>query len=555
MTSKKIVIVLLCVFLLAGAVFFGVLTLNNLKVNQVAVEIPVQDNFPTVPTTTGDDKPLDTTTARVLTNADVVWLAAPVKLGDLKLVGYASTTDPIGLPDKEYYKVATVKNGGEIINEFIQPNNPGDRLIMRFQKTPAGKYFLLSKNSEWQGNETDMINNAATDPATNLSSLVAPEKITLSNIVFTKQEWSDKMPLAWNELKKIGSTANGDFYKVLTPTGHNLAFAKYVLRLPDSTAVHYNMPYDFLASDNSLIATFNNESQDFKAKKFTATMSQGCSISAPLIVQSDLTGRLTSIGTTKSGDVLYLPKEADDELYKAIFDDYKIGRTGTTTYDGQPVLTYEELVAKKPVVVWRDALGDYHVFYDNNYGHLAECGKPVIYLYPEVKTEVRVQVGANVRLSEPNYGAGWQVVAYPSGKIINSDGAVYENLYWEGKGQGDYPAITSGRVVKGENIEAELRHDLAALGLNKNESEDFMEFWLAKMPKSPYIRLTWLDTAEMNELAPLYISPRPETVARVFLDFSGQDAAETNLKPQQLKSFARIGFTVVEWGGLLIGGK
>lgn len=561
MILKKIVIIMICVFLLAGSAFLAILTLNNLKADK-AVNPSVEDGFPTVPKA-GNDKPIDQTMAKVIYDSDVDWLAAPMKLGNLKLVDYASTTDPTGLPDREYYKVATVKNGGEIINEFIQPNNPGGKLIIRFHKTPQAKYFLISKNSELAGNELELVNRAAVDSMSNLSSLVAPKKITLSGITFTQKEWSNKMPLDWNNqeelstnrLEKIGRTASGDFYKKLTATDHNLFFAEYVLRLPDSTVMYYDLPLSFLADDNSLIATFNSASQDFKAKKFNAAMSKGCSTPSALIATTDLTGRLTSIGATVNDGALYAPIDANDELYKAIFDDYKIGRTGTVDYDGQPILTYEELVAKKPVVVWRDALGDWHIFYDNNYGHLAECGKPVIYLYPENEIEVKVQVGADIRISEPNYGNGWLVTANPDGKIINSDGAVYENLYWEGLGRGEYPTITSGRIVKGENIDVELRHDLAALGLNKNETEDFMEFWPEKMPATPYIRLTWLTTDEMNALAPLYISPRPDTVARVFLDFAGQDTAETDLAPQKLESFKRNGFTVVEWGGLLIGGK
>ena len=75
------------------------------------------------------------------------------------------------------------------------------------------------------------------------------------------------------------------------------------------------------------------------------------------------------------------------------------------------------------------------------------------------------------------------------------------------------------------------------------------------MPIVPYIRVTWLTTGQIDALAPLYISPRPETVARVFLDFAGQNTAETDLAPQKLGGFTREGFTVVEWGGLLISGK
>lgn len=548
MILKKIVIILLVIFLLAGSAFLVVLTLNNLKADKTAVNPPAEDGFPTVPKA-GNDKPIDQTMARVIYDSDVEWLDRPVKLGDLKLVDYVSTTDPTGLPDREYYRVATVKNGGEIIDEFIQPNNPGGKQIMRFQKTAQGKYFLIKKNSEFS--DSELVNNTAVDSLSVLSSLNAPKRITVSRITFTQKEWSNKMPLDWEKLEKIGSTANGNFYKKLTATDHNLFFAEYVLKLPDSTARYYDLPLAFLADDNSLIATFNGDSQDFKTKRFNTAMSKGCSTPSALVATADLTDRLISIGATANGAILYAPKDANDELYKAIFDDYKIGRTGTTTFDGQPVLTYEELVAKKPVMVWRDAFGDYHVFYDNNYGRLAECGKPVIYLYPEIETKVKVQVGANVRASEPNYGGGWQVTANSDGKIINGDGAIYENLYWEGLGRGSYPSITTGRVVSGANIEAELSHDLAALGLNEKEAADFREFWLSRMPKTPYIRLTWLTTAEMNILAPLYISPRPDTVARVFLDYAGQETVETDLAPQKLEGFKRNGFTVVEWGGLL----
>jgi len=72
------------------------------------------------------------------------------------------------------------------------------------------------------------------------------------------------------------------------------------------------------------------------------------------------------------------------------------------------------------------------------------------------------------------------------------------------------------------------------------------------MPATPYIRLSWLGTEEMNQLAPLHIFPKPNTLIRIFLDFAGQNTPEANIKPQNLSGISREGFTVVEWGGLLI---
>jgi hypothetical protein len=549
MTSKKIAIYSLVVFLLAGSIILGVLTWTNLQTKTI------QNNSPVVATSTTNINIATTTPTQATSTAEFQWLNEPIKLSDLKLIAYATyngAEEEIGA--ESYYKVANTIDGGEIINAFLPPEGPSVNLVIRFKKTADGKYFLIKKNSDYEDG-SNLVSKVTIDSTTNIEALNAPAKILINNITFTTREWSDKMPADWSKLKIISTTPYGDFYKKLTADDYNLYFAQYVLKLPDSTAMYYDMPYNFVADDNSLIATFNNENKEFKTKRISTTIFKNCSMLGTVISTDNLADRLSVIGETTSSGALYAPKNVDDELFKAVYAVYKIGRDGATDYAGNKVLSYEEFVAKKPVVVWRDLLGDYHVFYDSDYGALAECGKPVIYLYPENKSEVKVKVGAKVRISEPNYGDGWKVTANPDGKIINSDGLAYENLYWEGKGYGYYPVITKGRVVKQVNIETELLSDLAALGLNKKETVDFMEFWLPKMPKTPYIRLTWLDTAEMNALAPLTISPRPDTVKRVFLDFSGQTTEATDLALQQLKGFARNGFTVVEWGGLLLGNK
>ena len=101
-----------------------------------------------------------------------------------------------------------------------------------------------------------------------------------------------------------------------------------------------------------------------------------------------------------------------------------------------------------------------------------------------------------------------------------------------------------------EELEQSLNDHLARLGLNEKESAEFLEFWLSKMPNTPYVRLTWFGTRQMNELAPLTITPKPDTMIRVFLDFEGLEQ-ESVIEPQRLSSIPRKGFTLVEWGGIL----
>ncbi len=47
---------------------------------------------------------------------------------------------------------------------------------------------------------------------------------------------------------------------------------------------------------------------------------------------------------------------------------------------------------------------------------------------------------------------------------------------------------------------------------------------------------------------PLNITPEPETLIRVFMEFKGLDKNVT-INEQELNKVERNGYTVVEWGG------
>ena len=70
------------------------------------------------------------------------------------------------------------------------------------------------------------------------------------------------------------------------------------------------------------------------------------------------------------------------------------------------------------------------------------------------------------------------------------------------------------------------------------------------MPSTPYVRVTWFGKSQMDQLAPLIIIPKPDTVIRIFMDFEGLERP-ISIPPQRLGAPTRRGFTVVEWGGLL----
>lgn len=176
--------------------------------------------------------------------------------------------------------------------------------------------------------------------------------------------------------------------------------------------------------------------------------------------------------------------------------------------------------------------------------------KPVIYLYPEDVTDVNVRVkfqNGHFTCTYPDYGDGWDVTAYPDGKIINkADGDEYSYLYWEGEGEIEYD-FSTGFVVKREDTAEFLKEKLSYMGLLPKEYNEFIVYWLPILQQNEY-NLISFQTDNYDNAAKLEISPKPDSMLRVFMAFKAADE-NTTVKKQQLSKFERTGFSVVEWGG------
>ena len=106
-------------------------------------------------------------------------------------------------------------------------------------------------------------------------------------------------------------------------------------------------------------------------------------------------------------------------------------------------------------------------------------------------------------------------------------------------------------MVARNNVEATFKSKLAQLGLNEKEIGDFNDFWLPIVTKSPYALISFVPQDEWSKAAPLAISPAPQTVIRVFMDWKPL-SEPISIAPQTLPPTpVRTGFTAVEWGGLL----
>ena len=174
--------------------------------------------------------------------------------------------------------------------------------------------------------------------------------------------------------------------------------------------------------------------------------------------------------------------------------------------------------------------------------------KPVIYLYPETETRVTVKLDlpGELTCAYPAYDGGWTVTAAPDGTLTDEHGQTYNYLYWEGEGTEAYD-FSKGFCVAGSDTAAFLEDALDRLGLTRREANEFLVYWLPRMQDNPYNLIAFQQEA-YTESAKLTVSPRPDSVLRVFMAWKPL-ARPVDVPAQILPGFERRGFTLVEWGG------
>ena len=204
---------------------------------------------------------------------------------------------------------------------------------------------------------------------------------------------------------------------------------------------------------------------------------------------------------------------------------------------------------------------DYSDGYDEGYEQAQDMDgnikKPIIYIYPEEPTDVKMELSLkneeltcvypkNKTLTDNSIE--WNVRASEDGTLKDYDtGLDLYSLYWEPNGESSVD-FSTGSCVKGEETSEFLNDRLRALGLNAKETEEFIVYWLPKMESNKY-NLISFDTESYTENAELSLTPEPDSLIRVFMSFKGSDKF-IKLQEQDLGSTpSREGYTVVEWGG------
>lgn len=173
--------------------------------------------------------------------------------------------------------------------------------------------------------------------------------------------------------------------------------------------------------------------------------------------------------------------------------------------------------------------------------------KPAIYFYPQKKSAVSVSLRINGSITKtvPSYSEGWNIIANPNGMIEGG----YDYLFYEA----DLKKISlpkEGWVVEYQELNHWFDINLAKLGLNAKEKQQFKEYWMKELPSSPYYKIQLLDMKFLSDNMGLNIHPKPDTLIRLNFYFTPLKQLEKINEPY-IKTPDRKGFTVVEWGGIL----
>jgi len=510
----------------------------------------------------------------------VEWYPSPKIIGTPKI--YTESTD-FGAKTWEVGKIISGANSGnKIILMAFQPEGPGGFTLARFMLDKEGKLNIFDEYS----NALTVENNDSID--TNVINNypvfgVAINSLEYPGVLYTpkgeKMLKVDDFPVGGlsdeheniffsNDLLKKAFTdpVYGEFFttdqaKINEDNSYSV-YGKYgfYVKAPDGTFKVYSLEENILGPNDVADVVWNDGQKN--TSKFTNVGPTGCGASKYTdVVDAEVKlADLVASGKNAAGETIYEYKDRNEKYLKDFYDE-----------DVNYLKNYPELVSEKKFTkgMTYDQFVNAHVvfFHQDSFGRLVRfinmdfkadpggCGKPVIYLYPEKTENVSVKVSptGGMTKSEPDYGVGWNVIADSMSRIKNfADGKTYPYLFWEGKSNEIYDISRFGFVASREELENLLDDKLAKLGLISKEIADFKEFWLPKMlvEEKPYYFVTFVPQSKIDKMAPLEISPRPDTTIRVMMDYKGLDE-KIEATGYEIKTPERKGFTAVEWGGML----
>jgi len=176
--------------------------------------------------------------------------------------------------------------------------------------------------------------------------------------------------------------------------------------------------------------------------------------------------------------------------------------------------------------------------------------KPVLYLYPEETTNVKISFEHPEYLTTtyPKFNKSWEVEAHSNGDLYDKSGKYYYGLYWDEVRYNEVD-FREGFYVEDKDAIKFLEEKLDIIGLSDRERNEFIMYWLPIL-ESNKKNLVYFELTNERELGnKLIIEPKPDSILRVSIHIKKVNN-KVNIREQKLSKFDRFGFSVIEWGGM-----
>lgn len=180
--------------------------------------------------------------------------------------------------------------------------------------------------------------------------------------------------------------------------------------------------------------------------------------------------------------------------------------------------------------------------------------KPIIYLYPEQQEQINVtlKVEGKIIADYPKYDENiswWNITAFPDWKVIQN-WKEYSYLFWEAEFDNNDWDLSRWFIVEWKDSREFLEEKLSYMWLTPKEYNEFIVYWYPQMMNNKY-NLIYFAGEDYDTRAPLEITPKPDSILRVFMVIKPLDQ-KLEIEEQKLEKFNRKWFSVIEWWGTIL---
>ena len=178
--------------------------------------------------------------------------------------------------------------------------------------------------------------------------------------------------------------------------------------------------------------------------------------------------------------------------------------------------------------------------------------KPNIYIYSDTPKNVTVtfQKPELLTISIPEYLEQWTVTTGTDGIVTMENGDTYDYLFYESVTQKRLFQTEAGYRIPAAEREETFRKILVEMGFNQKEINDFVEFWVEKLPSGVDYIMYPQETARVDLAMPMNLSVETDAVTRIWFAFES-DAGQKVSEPERMTVNRDSDYYVVEWGGMI----